>query len=66
MLCLMSLSFVFRLMKENNSISMVYIIKILYITEISTFPVSILDKVIKIYTAVVSYTLHTMWKMSLT
>jgi len=44
LLCLISLALALRLLKDNISISMIYIIKILQMTEISTFPASILDK----------------------
>jgi len=48
MLCLISLALALRLLKDNISTSMIYIIKILQMTEISTFPASILDKAIRI------------------
>ena len=44
LLCLISLALALRLLKDNISTSMIYIIKILQMTEISTFPASILDK----------------------
>jgi len=48
MLCLISLALALRLLKDNISTSMIYIIKILQMTEISTFPASILDKAVSI------------------
>ncbi len=42
--CLISLALALRLLKYNTSTSMIYIIKILQMTEISTFFASILDK----------------------
>ncbi len=48
MFCLISLALALRLLKDNISTSMIYVIKILQITEISTFPASILDKAISI------------------
>jgi len=46
LLCLIFLALALRLLKDNSSITMIYIIKILQITEISTFSASILDKAV--------------------
>ncbi len=44
LLCLISLALALRLLKDNISTSMIYIIKILQMTEIPIFSASILDK----------------------
>ncbi len=48
-LCLIFLALALRLLKDNSSITMIYIIKILQITEISTFSESILDKAVEMH-----------------
>ncbi len=44
MLCLISLVLALRLLRDNSLTSMIYVIKILQMTGISTFPANILDK----------------------
>ncbi len=46
LLCLIFLALALRLLKNNSSTTMIYIIKILQMTEISTFSASILDKAV--------------------